>query len=127
MRASQLLFTGEKRSLIRFRPFFAPGESGQRGAHGLQRRQDAAFQPPQRGQAERHQFALRRAQIVTAQGKIGGEIFGAGHEIRADRPVLPFFRLPRGVELQLRAQTIDFIAKRRRIGHDAPQNLGVQA
>jgi hypothetical protein len=40
---------------------------------------------------------------------------------------LPFFHLPRRVELQLRAQTIDFIVKRQSIGHDTPQKLGDQA
>ena len=60
------------------------GQSGERGAHRQQTRQNPAFEPPERRQAQRHQAALRLAQIEAPQSQIGREIFGAGREVGAD-------------------------------------------
>jgi hypothetical protein len=54
-----------------------------------------------------------------AQGEIGGEICCGSREIRVDAARLPLIELTRRVNAQLRANAVDFIEKRGRIGQDA--------
>jgi len=71
----QPLLPGEERRFVRQRERRRLSvDEGERTEHGVQRRQHAALQPAERGQAARHQPALQRADVLLPERDVMREI-----------------------------------------------------